>query len=96
MANVSHWTASWGSMARFEMAPGDVHHWSYSPVRRFEAISITAHPIVGNPNEPHRTLSVENIQIVGEPQGLGLAFTVKNVGPSFIIGYTVAFGLINA
>jgi hypothetical protein len=96
MANVSHWTASWVSMEDSDMAPNDEHGWGLAPVLPVEAYSLTAQPITGDPTQPHRTLAVENIRVVGEPDGgLSLIFIVKNVGNSFIDAYTVGFGIIN-
>jgi len=96
MANVLHWQASWVSMEGNDMGPGEEHGWSLAPVLPVEAYSVTAQPITGDPTQPHRTLTVENIRVVGEPDGgLTLLFTVKNVGNSFIVGYMVGFGIIN-
>jgi len=96
MATVTYWSASWVSMEGNDMAPGDEHGWSLAPVLPGEVYSVTAQPHTGDFTQPHRTLSVDNIRVVGEPDGgRTLLFGVKNVGSSFIVAYEVDFGIIN-
>jgi hypothetical protein len=95
MANVEHAFFSWVSTEGNDMAPGETHFWWLAPTFYGEAVSVTAHPVVGNPSQPSRTLAVENIRVVGEPNGSRtLLFNVRNVGSSFIVGYGIGFGFI--
>jgi len=61
-----------------------------------DALSVTAHPITGNPNAPHRILTVENVRVDGTPNGgRTLLFTVRNVGAYSMPGYGVGIGWIS-
>lgn len=98
MANVSHWYASWVSTEGNDMRPGEAHEWWMAPAVPGDAISVTAQPITGDPDQPHRVLAVENVRIIGEPSDRGghtMLFTVRNVGSSFIVGYGIGFGFIS-
>jgi hypothetical protein len=97
MATVQHAFFSWVSSAGNDMAPGDVHGWWLAPTFYGEAISLTAQPVVGNPADPSRTLAIENVRLVGEPNGdRTLLFNVRNAGGSFIPAYGIGFGFIQA
>jgi hypothetical protein len=61
-----------------------------------DAMSVTAHPVVGDPSALHRVLTVENVRVDGAPGGLTLLFTVRNVGSFSIPGYGVGISYISA
>jgi hypothetical protein len=61
-----------------------------------DALSVTAHPVIGNPNALHRVLTVENVRVDGTPTGRTLLFTVRNVGGFSIPGYGVGISFISA
>jgi hypothetical protein len=62
-----------------------------------DALSVTAHPVTGNPDATHRVLAVENIRVDGAPSGgLTLLFTVRNVGGFSVPGYGVGISYISA
>jgi hypothetical protein len=61
-----------------------------------DAMSVTAHPVVGNPAALHRVLAVDNVRIDGDPGGRTLRFTVRNAGSFSIPGYGVGIGWISS
>jgi len=96
MANTYFWSTSWVS-TNADMAPGDTHWWWANPFAFGDAITLTAHPVTGNPEDPHRVLTVENVRIDGTPDGLRtLLFVVRNAGSSYIPGYIVGSSVTNS
>jgi hypothetical protein len=96
MANLYYWSTSWVSAEGNDMAPGDSHWWWANPFNFGDAITLTAHPVTGNPNDPHRILTVENIRIDGTPDGgRTLLFVVRNAGSTFIPGYIVGSSVVS-
>lgn len=96
MANQYYWSTGWVSSEGNDMAPGDSHWWWASPFAYGDAITLTAYPLTGNPNDAHRVLTVENIRIDGTPDGgRTLLFVVRNAGTTFIPGYTVGSSVVN-
>jgi hypothetical protein len=86
------WTGSGGSY----FLPGAVHNWWMTGFKYGDALSVTAHPVTGDPHDPHRVLSVDNVRVDGTPDGgLTLRFRVNNVGGSPTPGYGVGIGLIS-
>lgn len=97
MASQYYWSTSWVSNEGADMAPGDAHYWWANPFTYGDAITVTAHPVTGDPADAHRTLEVQDVRIDGTPDGLlTLLFTVKNVGSGFIPGYAVGSSVVNA
>jgi hypothetical protein len=97
MANVNRaffsWTAGTGG-AYFP--PGGVHSWWMVGYKYGDALSVTAHPVTGNPADLHRVLTVTDIRVDGDPNGgLTLRFQVRNVGATAIPGYGVGIGWIS-
>jgi len=60
-----------------------------------DAMSVTAHPVTGDPNAPHRVLKVEDVRIDGTPTGRTLRFRVRNEGTSGTPGYGVGISFIS-
>jgi len=97
MANTYYWFTSWTSTEGSDMSPGDVHGWWANPFAYGDAITVTAHPVTGNPEDPHRVLTVENVRIDGTPDGgRTLLFSVRNAGTTFIPGYGLGSSLTNS
>jgi hypothetical protein len=97
MANTYYWSTSWTSTEGNDMAPGDTHWWWANPFTYGDAITLTAHPVTGNPADPHRVLTVENVRIDGTPAGgRTLLFVVRNAGTTFIPAYAVGSSVINS
>ena len=95
MANVSYFFASWTSAGGgADLAPGAAHGWVMWGFSYGHMINVSAHPVVGPPEE--RKLAIENVQIQGDPTGRRLLFTVRNVGSTFIPGYGMGFGWISS
>jgi hypothetical protein len=62
-----------------------------------DVLSVTAHPVTGDPTAPHRVLAVENMRIDGDPSGgETLLFTVRNVGLSSMPAYGVGISWISS
>jgi hypothetical protein len=87
----------------YDLAPGEVRDWFYNSgvagkntnLDGAPAISVTAYPVLGNPNDDQRRLAVENISIDGRPDGgLTLTFSVRNVGDTFMPGYYFGIAFI--
>jgi hypothetical protein len=94
MATVNRAFFSWSGPG--SLPPGGSHGWWMTGFKYGDAMSVTAHPVIGNPNALHRVLTVENIRIDGAPTGLTLLFTVRNVGGYSIPGYGVGISYISA
>jgi hypothetical protein len=94
MANVSQYFASWVGAGSERLNPGQAHFWWMVGFNYGDAISVTAHPVIGPPST--RTLKIEDVRIEGVPTGRTLLFTVRNVGPDPIIAYGIGFGFIRA
>jgi len=95
MANVQFFFASWVSTDG-DMAPGDVHLWSAWSFDYGDAFSVTATPVTGDPEQPDRTLAVEDVRINGKPDGtITLLWNVRNVGSSYIDGYGIGISWVN-
>jgi len=95
MATVNRAFFSWSGPGNFP--PGGSHGWWMTGFKYGDALSVTAHPVTGNPNAPHRVLTVENVRIDGTPNGgLTLLFTVRNTGGSSMPGYGVGISFISA
>jgi hypothetical protein len=94
MATVNRAFFSWAGPG--SLPPGGSHGWWMVGFKYGDALSVTAHPVTGNPNDPHRVLAVENIRVDGVPTGgLTLLFTVRNAGGSPIPGYGVGVSYIS-
>ena len=94
MATVNRAFFSWSGPG--SLPPGGTHGWWMVGFKYGDAMSVTAHPVVGDPNALHRVLTVENIRIDGTPGGLTLLFTVRNVGGFSIPGYGIGISYISA
>jgi len=94
MATVEYWAGSWTSGGD-DLLPGKSHWWSTGDFGYGDSISLTATPVVGNPNDPERILAVENVTMQGDPQGhFRLVFSVRNAGDTVVIGYVVAYSIV--
>ena len=76
------------------MLPGDVHSWIMWGFNYGDVVSVSAHPVVGNPNA-ERILAVENVHVEGNVGGRRLLFDVRNVGPDSIPGYINAYSWVS-
>jgi hypothetical protein len=94
MATVNRAFLSWSGPG--SLPPGGSHGWWMVGFKYGDALSVTAHPVTGDPHALHRVLTVENIRIDGAPSGLTLLFTVRNVGAYSIPGYGVGISFISA
>ncbi len=94
MATVHRTFLSWTGPS--SLNPGESHGWWMTGFSYGDAMSVTAHPVTGNPSATKRELAVENIRIEGRPSGLTLLFTVRNVGSHSIPGYGVGISYISA
>jgi hypothetical protein len=97
MANQYYWSASWVSAENEDMAPGEVHLWWANPFQFGDSISLTAHPVAGDPTAPHRVLAVEEVRIdrVPDADGGTLLFSVRNVGNTLIPAYIIGSNVVN-
>jgi len=95
MANVNYAFFSWTAPGAY-LFPGAAHSWWMTGFKYGDAMSVTAHPVVGDPSALHRVLAVENIRIDGDPGGRTLRFIVRNVGSDPIPGYGVGISVISA
>lgn len=95
MAHVAYASVSWTSTGfSYDLQPGEAHYWALWGFGSGDAVSVSAHPVVGAPVD--RILAVEDVRIQGDPSGRRLYCTVRNVGPSPVPGYAVGFGWISA
>ena len=95
MATVVHALFSWVGADGSDFAPGAVHGWWMVGYSYGDALSVTAHPVTGNPEDLHRVLEVTDVVVDGDPSGgLTLRFAVTNVGTTSIPAYGVGIGLI--
>jgi hypothetical protein len=92
MANTWHGFASWVGSEGDDLYPGEAHYWWMTGFSYGNAVSVTAHPVIGPPVS--RQLEVQDVRVEGTSTGLTLLFTVKNVGPDSVPGYGVGFGII--
>jgi hypothetical protein len=95
MATANRAFFSWVGPGESYFLPGQVHNWWMTGFVYGDAMTVTAHPVVGDPEDPHRVLMVDNVRVDGMPTGLTLLFRVNNVGSSPIPGYGVAIGWIS-
>jgi hypothetical protein len=94
MANVSYWAGSWASGGDGDdLGPGESHNWIMWGFDYGDAVSLSAHPVVGAPVE--RYLAVENTRIEADPNGRRLYFTVRNVGQNSVPGYTIGYSWVS-
>jgi hypothetical protein len=98
MATVNRAFFAWTSSGPGgDFASGAAHGWWMTGFKYGDALSVTAHPVTGNPNAPHRVLTVENVRIDGTPSGgRTLLFTVRNVGAFSMPGYGVGISWISS
>ncbi len=92
MATNNHAFFSWVGAGGTSFPPGAVHDWWMIGFGYGDALSVTAHPVIGNPLDPHRVLTVDDVRIDGTPTGRTLRFRVRNVGASSTPGYGVGIG----
>ena len=78
------------------MAPGQAHGWWMTGFKYGDAMSITAHPVIGDPSALHRVLAVDSVRVDGDPGGFTLRFTVRNVGNFSIPAYGPGIGWISS
>lgn len=95
MATVNRAFFSWVGAGGSYFAPGSVHNWWMTGFAYGDAMSVTAHPVTGDPNAPHRVLKVEDVRIDGTPTGRTLRFRVRNEGTSGTPGYGVGISFIS-
>jgi hypothetical protein len=95
MATVNRAFFSWTSTEGSDFGPGSAHGWWMTGFKYGDALSVTAHSIVGNPFAPHRVLLVDNIRIDAALGGETLLFTVRNVGSFATPGYGVGISWIS-
>lgn len=89
MANVHYYFGNWTSAGPAnDFLPGQVHRWIFWGFDYGDAVSITAHPIIG---PVQRFLTVENIRTESHPNGRQMFFDVRNVGNEAMPGY--GFGI---
>ncbi len=96
MATVNYAFFSWTGSPGNDLNPGAAHGWWMTGFKYGDAMSVTAHPVVGNPNALARVLTVENVRIHGAPGGRTLLFTVRNTGNFVIPGYGVGISYISS
>ncbi len=96
MATVNRAFFSWVGAGGAYFAPGSAHSWWMTGFKYGDALSVTAHPVVGDPDAAHRVLTVEDIRIDGTPTGRTLRFRVSNVGTSAMPGYGVGIAYISS
>ena len=95
MATVNRAFFSWTATGAY-FAPGATHSWWMTGFKYGDAMSVTAHPVIGDPSALHRVLAVENIRIDGDPGGRTMLFTIRNVGSYPIPGYGIGISFISA
>jgi hypothetical protein len=96
MATVNRAFVSWTATGAY-FAPGATHSWWVTSGFKYgDAMSVTAHPVTGDPAALHRVLAVESVRIDGDPGGRTLRFTVHNVGSYEIPGYGIGISYISA
>jgi hypothetical protein len=95
VAIVRHFSVSWTSSGTgHDMAPGEVHHYTFSDFDEKEAVSVSMHPVVRF--LPRSVLVVENVQgVTGDPEFLHTEFSVRNARFSYVSGYSVGIGVIS-
>lgn len=96
MATVNRAFFSWVGAGGSYFWPGSVHDWWMTGFSYGDAMSVTAHPVTGDPNAAHRVLQVEDVRIDGTPTGRTLRFRVRNLGTSATPGYGVGIAYISA
>jgi hypothetical protein len=97
MATVNRGFLSWIGSGGTYFPPGAVHNWWMIGFGYGDALSVTAHPVTGDPRDPHRILAVDNLRIDGTPTGgRTLLFRVTNVGATPIPGYGVGIAWISS
>jgi hypothetical protein len=80
-----------------DFSPAAAHGWWMTGFTYGDVLSVTAHPVTGNPSAPHRVLAVDNLCIDGTPTGgRTLLFTVRNVGAFSMPGYGVGISWISS
>lgn len=101
MASVQYWDFGWVSADEFGMAPGDTHYWIAYPFEFGDVVNLMAHAVSGTPTDPqpqdaNSQLIVENVYTSVDANGQRtIVFNVKNVGPTYILGYNVGSSVIN-
>jgi hypothetical protein len=96
VATVNRAFYSWFGSGGTYFPPGGQHNWWMVGFRYGDALSVTAHPVTGDPRDPHRVLLVDNVRIDGSPTGLTLRFRVTNVGATRMPAYGVGIGWISS
>ncbi len=96
MAIVRHSSFSWTSSGPgHEMAPGEIHYYSFENLTDQEAVSIGVHPQVTG--FPRCVLVVENVQgVTGFGEFRNTEFRVRNAGYNSVWSYSVGIGIISA
>jgi hypothetical protein len=96
MATVNRAFFSWVGPGGAYFPPGGVHDWWMTGFKYGDALSVTAHPVIGDVAAPHRVLHVDNVRVDGVPSGvLTLLFRVRNAGTTSMPGYGVGIGWIS-
>jgi hypothetical protein len=96
MATVNRAFFSWVGANGAYFPPGGVHDWWMTGFKYGDAMSVTAHPVTGDPNDPHRVLQVDDVRVDGVPSGgPTLLFRVRNVGVTHMPAYGVGIGWIS-
>ena len=96
MATVQRSFFSWTGPGGSYFPPGGVHNWWMTGFKYGDAMSVTAHPVIGDPAALYRILQIDNVRIEGRPTGLTLLFQVRNIGSYAIPGYGVGVGWISS
>jgi hypothetical protein len=94
VATVNRMFLSWSGPG--SLPPGGSQGWWMVGFKYGDSLSVTAHPVTGNPTALHRVLAVDNIRVDGTPNGLTLRFTVRNVGSLSIPAYGIGISYIGA
>jgi hypothetical protein len=94
MATVSWTGAVYAAIYPDSLAPGGVHHWSFTGYDITEVLSFSAIP---DP-EINSALVVENVQYTFDntvSSGSATNFTVRNIGNTEIVGYAVSCAAVS-
>jgi hypothetical protein len=94
LATVTYWFGWWVSAGvGDDLGPGETHNWIMWGFNYGDALSLSAHPVTGPPEE--RVLAVENVRIEGDAGGRRLYYTVRNVGMSSVPGYGIGYAMVS-
>jgi hypothetical protein len=97
MATTSRYFFSWTSSGPGgDFHPGATHGWWMTGFSYGDVLSVTAHPVTGDPTATHRVLTVEALRTDGTPGGgRTLLFTVRNTGAFSMPGYGLGISRIS-